>query len=632
MTRRSNHFVSALFAGAMMGAAAVPAQAADVNLVFLVDESGSMGGEHGFLQTFVPQVESDLTSLASLSSSYGLIGYGGPSSGAPRQFQVGGADFGTASEFVTAANSLVTSGGFEDGYAAIDFALQNLTFDPSAKVSFVLVTDEDRDITSGSNLDYNAILSALQAEGIALTGILDQSLQDGAGSQTAVGTDGTDSYIADGSGGFSIASGVTYGSAFGTTKADYTDLAIATGGCVADLDQLRLGGNTAASFSGAFLNCLTQAIQQQSPGGIVSVLSNHPMVRVVYVNRQIGIGIGYDFRNRLSVRRVAARQGLSTPMTAFNIDEGGVSLGQQEFAARYGYTGLRGGAASADTKEAEQARMFDRSRLGFFIGGDLSKGDIDATTNNPSVDFQVKSLNGGVDYQFKDDLIAGVGLGYVNTDSDIGTAAGNADISGASLIVYGSYFPQGGVYVDGSLSYSWLENDTTRVSGVNTMTGSTDSRQFSASVQAGMDRQLREDVVVTPFAGMSYTDVTIDGYTESGVAPLTLQDNSAQSLTGELGVKLSKRLHRSAGSMVLSGEAALVHEFEDDPAQVTAVSGNTVYSSLTDSLDSNYIRLGLGVAAELRKDVSLHVSYSTVLAHDELSSHSVGARLRIELD
>lgn len=354
-----------------LATASFGATASDVNIVFLVDESGSMSGEHRFLQTFVPQLESDLVSLGGLTSSYALVGFG-RSNPAPHGFTVGGGDFGNAAEFVTAATGLQTSGATEDGYAAIDYALNNLTFDPAAKVSFVLVTDEDRDNWNGNSLDFATILAALQTRGVALTGILNQTMTDGAGTQPAIATNGSETFIADGSGGFTTATGVTYGSAFGTTKVDYTDLALATQGCVADLNQLRAGGATAQSFSAAFLNCLATAIQNQT-GSIANIASGLPLARVVYVNRQIGIGIGFDYRNRLTVRRLAAREGVAAPNVALNFTQDGRRLSQNDLAASNGWGEMTGGAAGTGPS------AFDKSRLSFFIGGQVQVGDLSKT-------------------------------------------------------------------------------------------------------------------------------------------------------------------------------------------------------------------------------------------------------------
>ena len=52
--------------------------------------------------------------------------------------------FGTATEYVTAVDSLLISGAFEDGYSGIQYALDNYPFREDAEKFIILATDEDR--------------------------------------------------------------------------------------------------------------------------------------------------------------------------------------------------------------------------------------------------------------------------------------------------------------------------------------------------------------------------------------------------------------------------------------------------------------------------------------------------------
>jgi hypothetical protein len=177
---------------------------------------------------------------------------------------VGGGALGTAAQLSTATGTLSTVGGLEDGWQAINFALSNYTFTSSA-INFILVTDEDRDVTSGggAGLSYAGMESALAEAGVVLNAVVNANVNSDAGA--AVGTNGTDAYVADGSGGYTTAAFTTYGYAFGTTVADYSNLAIATGGASWDLNQLRAGGVTAQSFTDAFVDIKVHEIITQTP-------------------------------------------------------------------------------------------------------------------------------------------------------------------------------------------------------------------------------------------------------------------------------------------------------------------------------------------------------------------------------
>lgn len=237
------------------------------NVVFIVDESGSMGGEQDFLaNTVIDQLDQGLSDAGVTSRSYGVVGYGGPNSGTPRLVQSGGG-LENAATTKTNLQSLVTSGGFEDGFAAIDFALNNLSFTAGAAINFILVTDEDRDVTSGLGLTVQSIQNSLTSANILLNAVVSNSFSsDNSLSALGIDSDGT-AYVANGSGGFNEDTGGTAGGGFGTTTADYVDLAIATGGAAWDLNQLRAGGNPATSFANAFIDIKVQEIISQPPSG-----------------------------------------------------------------------------------------------------------------------------------------------------------------------------------------------------------------------------------------------------------------------------------------------------------------------------------------------------------------------------
>lgn len=265
------------------------AQAASfADFVFVVDESGSMSGEHSWLGQSIGDLELALqgkgVGVGAEENRYGLVGFGGGYYGTERSFSMGGNLFGSASELETATNSLVTSGAWEDGYSAIDYALNNYSFRDGAAVNFVLVTDEDRD-TIANNVNFNSILNGLQSKNALLNVVVNHQMVDGNG-QRSIGADAHgNAFIADGSGGFTTTANTAVSSLYSpfsylysdTTKADYVNLAWATGGSTVsgaawDLNLLRAGGQSAQSFTAAFADIkATEALKQIGNGDSTKV-------------------------------------------------------------------------------------------------------------------------------------------------------------------------------------------------------------------------------------------------------------------------------------------------------------------------------------------------------------------------
>lgn len=273
---------SFLLAVLMAGVVVSGAQAATTaDIIFVVDESGSMAGEHAWIQNMVNSLDADLVTAGVTANRYGLVGFGrsqtpGP---APAKFLVGGGDWGTAAQLSTAATGLVAYGGTEDGWYGINFALDNYAFRANAAVNIVLITDEDRDNLLGDGTyTYANTLANLTGENALLNVVVNATFKDnnnGAGATTQLGISAEDidpntagyqnAYKADGAGSYTVGVDGVAVSGYINTIADYVNMALATGGAAWDLNQLRAGGLTAASFTEAFVDIKVGEIEQQNP-------------------------------------------------------------------------------------------------------------------------------------------------------------------------------------------------------------------------------------------------------------------------------------------------------------------------------------------------------------------------------
>jgi len=256
--------VTVFFAAGSAGAA--------VDLMFIVDESGSMHDGHEWIGNMVTKMDSELMTAGQTSNMYALVGFGAGSSdggSAGHRHLVGGHDWGTAAELSAATGELVTSGAWEDGWEAITFGLNNYYFHSDAVASMILVTDEDRD-SLDAHLTYDKMLAALTAENVILNVVVDCGFKDGLGA-SALGVDAYgNAYVADGSGGYTQSPGGVGVSPYYNTDTCYVDLAWATGGAAWDIEQLRDGGLVAESFNAAFVDIKVSEIAPvPAPGALL---------------------------------------------------------------------------------------------------------------------------------------------------------------------------------------------------------------------------------------------------------------------------------------------------------------------------------------------------------------------------
>ena len=264
MNKLRNTFLAGM---ALLLSAISPVYAATTaDIIVVVDESGSMSGEHAWLSSMISTLDTKLISAGVTGNRFALVGFGGSGSHLAGHDHGG---FGNATQFGTATGSLVLNGSTEDGYSGIQHALDNLTARSGAALNVILVTDEDRDTLSGSSNTYASILAALTGKNALLNAVVNANFSDSVQGSGALGIDSAlNSYFADGSGAFNAFTNGSNPSGAGSTEADYVDLALATGGAAWDLKKLRAGGLTAASFTEAFVDIKVAEIIIQPPSAV----------------------------------------------------------------------------------------------------------------------------------------------------------------------------------------------------------------------------------------------------------------------------------------------------------------------------------------------------------------------------
>jgi hypothetical protein len=235
---KQHTLLAAILAASMMGAGsfahAVPIYA---DIVAIVDESGSMSGEHAWLGSMITSLDGELNTAGLTPNRYGLVGFGGSGGAHPvaaHGHVVGSGQFGTAAEFSTAAGGLVISGGTEDGWDGIDLA-NTYSFRNGTARNYILVTDEDRDVVD-NGLSYASILSSMTGTNTLLNAVVNASFKCDGHASGVLGIDSQgNGYVADGAGGYNTCTNGMATSGFGTTIADYVNLALATSGAAWDL-------------------------------------------------------------------------------------------------------------------------------------------------------------------------------------------------------------------------------------------------------------------------------------------------------------------------------------------------------------------------------------------------------------
>jgi hypothetical protein len=240
------------------------------DIIFVMDESGSMLEEHQWLKAAVVKLDQALRDIkvgnATFPNQFGLVGFSRDSNA-----HRGGVviqNLTTPTQFVRSVRKLRLSGVYEDGYNAIAVALQGINPRPNTAKLIVLVTDEDRDVLN-FQLDKDAVERMLKRAGFKLTALVQQSYAgvhfgervtapvmgiDASFHAYVLDTDAADNYI--------IAQrGIPLPeTGFGTTYSDYVDLAVRTGGSAWDLRMIREGEPVLTAFTNAFVKVEAEGV------------------------------------------------------------------------------------------------------------------------------------------------------------------------------------------------------------------------------------------------------------------------------------------------------------------------------------------------------------------------------------
>ncbi len=333
-------------------------------------------------------------------------------------------------------------------------------------------------------------------------------------------------------------------------------------------------------------------------------------------------------RNNLSARIRDLHSGSTGMRTvqAPTIQNGAISM---NWNSPYG-----GGGASADSIN---------SKYGTFISARISTGNRDTTDGETGYDIDGYNVTAGMDYRFTDSFVMGAAVGYASTDADFDANAGEMTVDGYSLSLFGTHYNANSYYIDGIVSYNWNEVDTDRnilQSNTNTLiaNSNTDSSIFSASLGVGKEFQMKQ-AIISPYLRLDYSDVNIDGFTETGAGfwGMQIDDQELTSFTSNLGVQLVNPVSKSWGILTPQFRAEWVHEYDNDSRIIRgrflgALSSNLNQPILlpTDNPDKDYFNLAVGASAQLANNMSWFVQYEGIYGLSESSLHIFQAGLRAE--
>ena len=247
-----------------------------------------------------------------------------------------------------------------------------------------------------------------------------------------------------------------------------------------------------------------------------------------------------------------------------------------------------------------------------WVQGMYNHSELDDTSKAKGFDADSHGIAFGAEKYFNDDVKAGIGYAYTNTDID--GFMRDTDVDTHTAILYGEYKPSNW-YINGIATYGWSDYEESKnVAGVG-VKADYDVETFGLQAMTGYDIRVN-GLGITPEAGLRYVHIKQDGYKDS--ADQKVSGNDSDILTGVIGAKVSKNFKLFNG-MNIKPEARLAATYDlmnDDVNSVVSLANGSAYQVNGEALDRFGMEFGAGVTAEINDNVEFSLGYEGKFRED----------------
>lgn len=202
-------------------------------------------------------------------------------------------------------------------------------------------------------------------------------------------------------------------------------------------------------------------------------------------------------------------------------------------AAGTGFTyNIQSNLAAAPDTSTDPAQ-----KLSLYITGSGSFDTRNNTATTIGYNGDTTAVALGADYAFSPSLRAGLAVGLTNGHANV-NEGGHVDDNAANIGLY-ALATQGLIYEEFSAAYGDNWYNIRRPGVLGGIQGKSQGASYSVSATAGYVFPITANLSLTPSAGLDYTNVTLQNYTETGDPLLTqaVAGQGYQQLLGQAGVE-----------------------------------------------------------------------------------------------
>jgi uncharacterized protein with beta-barrel porin domain len=295
----------------------------------------------------------------------------------------------------------------------------------------------------------------------------------------------------------------------------------------------------------------------------------------------------------------------------------------------------------APTSAMPSSSVFSSPNFSEFISGDLILADLkqDQTDNNiPDAHYTAADATAGVGFKITPHLVGGVLFDYNHTDARTDGQGSHVRVDTFSPGAFATV-SAGGLYLDGLFTFGYNDYSNDRKINIGgtgaTATSSPSGEQYVGDLDLGYNFHPDKEGhwALGPEAGLEYVHLDVDSFTESGAGPadLSVNSQSADSLRGRLGGRLS--YFTREGSIVFAPTvfASFQHEFLNDPFGLTSqfnIPSTTPFTIQGTNPGRDSALIGVGATATFDNAMSIYLNYLAEVGANDYLVQSVQGGLK----
>jgi len=253
------------------------------------------------------------------------------------------------------------------------------------------------------------------------------------------------------------------------------------------------------------------------------------------------------------------------------------------------------------------------------LGG--STATYDPTSGSIGYDVDATSFTVGVESRVNANASVGIAVGGTSATAEAADGLGDLETTGLSLIGFARSNMDNGASFKALFGYQDASYDSTRNVLDQTATGSTEGSQTFGAVEASYLRDFG-GFSVGPMASVSFYNVTVDGFTETGAGAfnLTVEEQTGSTFVGSIGLKGEYLLPSATGQNRLTGSIAYSTLSSDDLMIETGFSGLPTVAFPIEGRDDDLVDVKLGfeilISSNTARDIRIEAGYGGSFGDD----------------